>query len=450
MKKYSFVHFIGIGGISMSGIARVLLSNGIKVSGSDRGNSAIIDRLKENGAIIYSCHERENITNQDLVVYTAAVKGDNPEILEAKARGIEVIDRAEMMGRLMKDYKNSVSVAGTHGKTTVTSMMSYIMIKANLDPTVMVGGELDILGGNYKIGGNDYFICETCEYCRSFLKFFPTVAMILNVEEDHLDYYKDLDDIKDAFSDFARIVPKDGAVVVCADDKNAMDCISGAIAPTLTYGIKEGEFKANNISYDSFGYPSFEIIKGDEKLLDIKLNVTGLHNVLNAVGCTAAAYAMGIDKAHIKEGLEAFSGTKRRFEKKGTLNGAVIIDDYAHHPTEIEATLQAVKNINHNKLWTVFQPHTYTRTYTLFEDFKRVLGEAQNVIIADIYAAREQDTGLVSSKQLADAIPNAIYLESFEKIENYLRDNVSEGDIVLTVGAGNVVEIGEHLSIQNT
>lgn len=445
MKNYSFVHFIGIGGISMSGIARVLLANGVKVSGSDTSSSKIIDKLKQNGATVYPSHSAENISNQDLVVHTAAVKSDNPEIQEAIKKGIEVIDRAEMMGRLMKDYKNAVSVAGTHGKTTATSMMSYIMIKAMLEPTVMVGGELDILGGNYKIGKKDYFITETCEYCRSFLKFFPTIGIILNVEADHLDYYKDLDDIKDAFSSFARLVPEDGALVVCADDKNAMDCVKNVFAPVYTYGINNGEFTASHISYDSFGYPSFEVLRNGEKILDLKLNVTGIHNVSNAVGCTAAACAMGIDYKYIKEGLEAFSGTKRRFEKKGVLNGALVIDDYAHHPTEIAATLNAIKNIKHNKLWTVFQPHTYTRTYTLYEDFKNVLKMADNVILADIYAAREKDTGLVSSKQLADDIENATYMESFEKIEKFLKENVSEGDIVLTMGAGNVVEIGEHI-----
>ncbi len=445
MKNYSFVHFIGIGGISMSGIARVLLANGVKVSGSDTSSSKIIDKLKQNGATVYSEHRAENISNQDLVVHTAAVKSDNPEIQEAIKKGIEVIDRAEMMGRLMKDYKNAVSVAGTHGKTTATSMMSYIMIKAMLEPTVMVGGELDILGGNYKIGKKDYFITETCEYCRSFLKFFPTIGIILNVEADHLDYYKDLDDIKDAFSSFAHLVPKDGALIVCADDKNAMDCVKDVVAPVYTYGIKNGEFTASDISYDSFGYPSFEVLRNGEKILDLKLNVTGVHNVSNAVGCTAAACAMGIDYKYIKEGLQAFSGTKRRFEKKGFLNGALVIDDYAHHPTEIEATLNAIKNIKHKKLWTVFQPHTYTRTYTLYDDFKNVLKYADNVILADIYAAREKDTGLVSSKQLADDIENATYMESFEKIEKFLKENVSEGDIVLTMGAGNVVEIGEHI-----
>ena len=445
MKNYSFVHFIGIGGISMSGIARVLLANGVKVSGSDTSSSKIIDKLKQNGATVYPSHSAENISNQDLVVHTAAVKSDNPEIQEAIKKGIEVIDRAEMMGRLMKDYKNAVSVAGTHGKTTATSMMSYIMIKAMLEPTVMVGGELDILGGNYKIGKKDYFITETCEYCRSFLKFFPTIGIILNVEADHLDYYKDLDDIKDAFSSFARLVPEDGALVVCADDKNAMDCVKNVFAPVYTYGINNGEFTASDISYDSFGYPSFEVLRNGEKILDLKLNVTGIHNVSNAVGCTAAACAMGIDYKYIKEGLETFSGTKRRFEKKGVLNGALVIDDYAHHPTEIAATLNAIKNIKHNKLWTVFQPHTYTRTYTLYEDFKNVLKMADNVILADIYAAREKDTGLVSSKQLADDIENATYMESFEKIEKFLKENVSEGDIVLTMGAGNVVEIGEHI-----
>lgn len=445
MKHYSFVHFVGIGGISMSAIARALLSNSVKVSGSDTNDTKITRELKKHGAQIFIGQSAQNITNQDLVVYTAAVKDDNPELKEARKKGIETIDRAEMMGRLMKDYKNAVSVAGTHGKTTTTSMMSYIMIKANLDPTVMVGGELDILGGNYKIGKKDYFVTETCEYCRSFLKFFPTVGIILNVDEDHLDYYKDINDIKSAFTDFARLVPQDGALVVSADDKNALDCINGVTAPVYTFGIKGGEFTAKDITFDDFGYPHFKLYHKDEKLCDINLNVVGIHNVSNAAACAAAAYALGIDPKYVKEGLEAFTGTKRRFEKKGMLNGALVIDDYAHHPTEIEATLKAAKNLKYNNMWTVFQPHTYTRTLALFDKFSSVLSNAGNVIIADIYAAREKDTGIVSSKQLADNIANAVYMPTFEQIEQYLKDNVKPGDIVLTIGAGNVVNIAEDL-----
>ena len=445
MKKYGYVHFVGIGGISMSGIARVLLHNGTKVSGSDSGSGSVLDELRSMGAVVYNGHSASNIDNQDLVVYTAAVKDDNPELIEARARGIETVDRATILGWIMQDYKNAVSVAGTHGKTTTTSMMAYIMVEAMLDPTVMVGGHLDILGGNFRLGKSDYFVTESCEYCRSFLKFFPQIAMILNVEEDHLDYYKDINDIIDAFSDFAALVPSDGWVIVPAEDENALKSAEKATSGVLTFGFEKGDFRPADITFNRFGFAEFDVYKGDEKLASISLNVAGKHNVLNAIACVAAAYAMGIDMKYVEAGLNKFTGTKRRFEKKGYCNGALVIDDYAHHPTELQTTLDSVSRMDHNKVWFVFQPHTYTRTHSLFDEFVEVLSNAENLIISDIYAAREKDTGLVSSKQLADAIEGAVYLDSFEKIEDYIMGNVSEGDIILTVGAGNVVTIGENL-----
>ncbi|MBQ8526019.1 MAG: UDP-N-acetylmuramate--L-alanine ligase [Clostridia bacterium] len=429
----------------MSAIAKVLLHNGTRVSGSDTGSGEIIDELKNMGATIYGSHDASNISGQNLVVYTAAVKDDNPELVEARKRDIETVDRATMLGWIMKDYKNAISVAGTHGKTTTTSMMTYILTEAMLDPTVMVGGELDILGGNFKMGRSDYFITESCEYCRSFLKFFPKIAIILNVEEDHLDYYRDIDDIIDAFSDFAGLVPPDGYVIIPSEDKNAVKAAENAKGKVITFGWNSGDFRPVNIEFNRYGYAEFDVCMGDKKMASIKLNVAGKHNVLNATACIAAAYAMGIDMSRAESGLNKFTGTKRRFEKKGYCNGALVIDDYAHHPTEIKTTIDSVSRLDHNKAWFIFQPHTYTRTYTLFDEFVNVLSKAENLIIADIYAAREKDTGLVSSKKLADAIDGAVYLDSFEKIEGYIRQNASEGDVILTVGAGNVVKIGENL-----
>ena len=437
-----YVHFIGIGGISMSGIAKVLLNNGIKVSGSDISESDTVMELRKSGAEVFIGHNASNINCQDLVVYTSAVKEDNPEIVAAKEKGIELIDRATMLGRIMKNYKTAISVAGTHGKTTATSMLAYIMLKACLDPTVMVGGKLDGIDGNLRIGKSEYFLTETCEYMRNFLKFFPTVAIILNVEEDHLDYYKDIDDIIDAFHDFATLVPSDGVVVVNKESKYAVKSVGNINAPVYTFGFNDADFSAKNITFSKYGYPSFEIYENNEKIMDINLSVTGMHNVLNATGAALCAVKMGIDKESIKKGLEVFTGTKRRFEKKGFVNGALVIDDYAHHPTEITATLNAVKNVEHNRVWCIFQPHTYTRTYSLLDDFAKALSQAENVIITDIYAAREKDTGLVTSKDLADKIEGSVYLKTFDEIAKYIKENASEGDIVLTMGAGNVCDIG--------
>ena len=446
MDRLNHVHFIGIGGVSMSAIAKVLIHNGVRVSGSDANESKATKELEALGASIFYAHCAENISHPDLVVYTAAIHDDNPELIKARESNIETITRAEMLGRIMKNYGHAISVAGTHGKTTATSMFVYVLMKACLDPTVMVGGELDIIDGNFRQGKSDYFVTESCEYCRSFLSFSPTVAIVLNVDEDHLDYYSGIEDIKDAFRDFISIVPKDGVVVVCADCENTLDCLGKAKASPITYGINSGEFRATSISFDDFGYPTFDIERNGEKLTSLTLSVVGEHNVLNATAIYAASLSMGIDKEHIKAGLEAFKGTKRRFEKKGFVNGALVIDDYAHHPSEIEATLRSVKKMKHNISWCIFQPHTYTRTKALFDDFAKVLSGFDKVIITDIYAAREKDTGLVSAKQLSEAIDNAIYIRDFDEIAVFIKDNAAEGDIVITMGAGNVVNIGEMIA----
>lgn len=429
----------------MSGIAKILLNNGIRVSGSDISESDSVKELRDLGAIVNIGHRAENITDQDMVVYTSAVHDDNPEIIAAKENGIELIDRATMLGLIMKDYKNAISVAGTHGKTTATSMLAYVLLAAQMDPTIMVGGKLDGIDGNLRIGNSDCFITETCEYMRNFLKFFPTVAVILNVEEDHLDYYKDIDDIIDAFKSFCALVPEDGFIVVNNESENSLKSARNAKAKVYTFGFDGGDFSAKNITYSSYGYPSFDIYSGEDFACHLDLNVVGIHNVLNATACALAASKMGIGFDMIKKGLEAFTGTKRRFEKKGFVNGALVIDDYAHHPTEIEATLKALGNVNHTSEWCIFQPHTYTRTISLMDDFAKALSLAGNVIITDIYAAREKDTGIVHAKDLADKIENAVYIKDFRDIEEYIRRNASEGDVILTMGAGDVYKIGESL-----
>lgn len=443
MNNINYVHFIGIGGVSMSAIAKVLLNKGVKVSGSDFAKSASSDELASLGADITIGHSADNIKNPDLVVYTAAIAKDNPELQRAIDLGIETISRATMLGRIMKEYKKAISVAGTHGKTTTTSMMSYILMKAQLDPTVMVGGNLDILNGNFRMGNSEYFLTESCEYCRSFLEFFPSVGIILNVDEDHLDYYKDIEDIKSAFRDFIKLIPSDGILVTCAEDPEAMECAQVANCTPITYGFDKGDYRAQNITFDDFGYPSFDVYKNGDKVCSLTLSVVGRHNILNATASLAASLAMGIPCEAIKEGLESYSGTKRRFEKKGHCNGALIIDDYAHHPTEMASTFDAVKKIKHNTVWCIFQPHTYTRTKALFDDFAKVLSRVDRVILTDIYAAREKDTGLVSSKDLAEKIPDAKYIPDFKSIAEYMKKVACRGDIIITMGAGNVVDIAD-------
>ena len=439
------IHFIGIGGISMSGIAQILLHNGVKVSGSDIRASHLTDDLEKNGAKITIGQKRENIENPDLVVYTAAVKDDNEELMAAKEKGIKCVERAVMLGEIMKEYKTAIAVAGTHGKTTTTSMISHVLLSGETDPTIMVGGELDIIGGNLRKGGKEYFLTEACEYHRSFLEFFYKIGIILNVDADHLDYFKDLDEIIDTFSDFAKKIGDDGYLIVSNDDANSIKASKGATCNIITIGRHDADYVAKNIVFDSHGKAYFDVYFKGEKMTDITLNVIGTHNVYNALSAFACGRILGIDISKIKEGIESFGGTKRRFETKGYYNNIPVIDDYAHHPTEIKATLKTASKMDINKIWCIFQPHTYTRTKALFSEFVDALKYADNVIVADIYAAREKDTGLVSAKDLADKMDNAIYLPSFQEIENYVAQNAKEGDIIITMGAGDVYKIGESL-----
>lgn len=441
----SHVHFIGIGGISMSALAHILISKGIKVTGSDWTETNITKMLENDGAKIsigQNC--AENIKNPDLVVYTAAVANDNPELCEAKKRGIETLERADFLGELMKDFNIPVSISGTHGKTTTTSMLSCVLLEADEDPTILVGGELNSIGGNYHIGKDKYLVFEGCEYVDSFLKFNPYAALILNIEADHLDYFKDLEHIKCSFNKFIKKIPEKGFVVVNYDDENVKDSLKDVNCEIISYG-KNAEYSYKNISFDKDGHGIFDIYKDEQKLANIHLNVGGKHNISNATAVFAASHKLGIKIESIVKGIENFNGTKRRFEYKGTINGAKVYDDYAHHPTEITATYDTASKMNHNKTWVVFQPHTYSRTKALLDDFVVALSKFDNVIITDIYAAREKNTIGITSEAISEKIENARYISDFSEISEHLKSNVKPDDIVITMGAGTITNLSKFL-----
>lgn len=449
-KGKQHIHLIGIGGISMSAIAELLMKNGYRVSGSDMKDSKILARLRAYGAEIFIGHQGSNIKNPDLVVYTAAIREDNCERVRARELNIRQIDRAEMLGLIMKNYKKSIAVAGSHGKTTATSLISLILEYAGLDPTILVGGELNEIGGNIKIGQGDHFITEACEYVESFLKFFPFLGVILNIDEDHLDYFRDIDHIKEAFRKFIDLIPEEGFLIANNDDGYVREIIDNLNCKLLTYGIdNESNFLASNIVFDREGYPSFDVAFNGDPIGTFELRVPGRHNVYNALASIATAYSLGVSPLEIARHIKKFKGIHRRFDILGQVKACRIIDDYAHHPAEIVATLEAAKNYPHNRIWAVFQPHTYTRTKALLDDFAASFTQADYVIITDIYAAREPDTGEVSSQALVERIKaynsrsQVSYMEDFEMIAKFIYNNMEEGDMVLTMGAGDVYRIGQ-------
>lgn len=451
LDKNKSIHMIGIGGVSMSGLAEITKNMGFKVTGSDAKLSDTTKKLTENGIQVYEGHLADNVIGSELVVYTAAIKKDNPELLKAQELNIPTMERSEFLGELMKKYEENICICGTHGKTTTTSMLSLTFLQANLDPTIQVGATLKQIDGNYKVGNSEYFIVESCEYVESFLKFHPKTAVLLNIEEDHLDYYKNLEHIKSAFKKFIELVPKNGNVVVNADDINCLDILNDLSSNIVTIGINNtsANWIAKDITQNSNGCYSYVATNGTEQL-DVQLNVLGYHNIYNSLCAIATAKLYNISSETILNALAEFTGASRRFEYRGKFNGASVFDDYAHHPTEIMSTIKSALSITHNKLWVVFQPHTYTRTLSLFDDFKTAFKDTDEVILTDIYAAREKDTGLVSSMQLAIAINeisnNCTYISSFDKIEKYLRENVKENDIVLTIGAGDITNLSYALT----
>lgn len=452
LKKGDNIHFIGIGGISMSGLAQIAIEQGFSVSGSDWNESNITKKLENMGAnIVYGkdAVNYDGIDHASLVVYTAAAKADNPEIILAKEKNLLLIDRAEFLGAVMKNYTHAINVAGTHGKTTTTSILAHALIGAELDPTISVGGELDIIGGNIKTGKSEYFITEACEYTNSFLKFFPTIALITNIEEDHLDFFSGLDEIIKSFRDFAMLTKDKGYVVAWGEDENIKKALADTNLNIITYGLTDGfDYYPKNLEYTA-GYPEFDIYNKDKFLSHIKLNVPGEHNVLNTLASIAVCEILGIDVNIASKGIETFKGTHRRFEKKGMINGSTVIDDYAHHPTEIIATLKAAKAFPHNKIRCIFQPHTFSRTRTLWNEFKEAFDDADELILTHIYPAREVFDGVTKpenlAKEIADRGNNVKYIEEFFDIVKYIKETAEENDIIFTMGAGDVTVLGSQI-----
>ena len=450
LSDYKNIHCIGIGGIGLSAIAEILAARGYRVSGSDMKQSEITDSLTEKGIEVHIGHRAENVENADLIIYSAAIAEENPEIIRAREKGIPLAGRAEVLGLLMDEFRNSIAISGTHGKTTTTSMVSLILENAGLEPTILVGGNLEEIGGNVKVGNSPYFVTEACEYRDSFLQLRPRIEVILNIDSDHLDYFKDIEHIVRSFEKFAKAVPNDGKLI--AYDANPfVNQIIRDIPGAITYGYNENcTYYITNVSFDGNGMPRFDVNYQGKDLGTVRLRVPGEHNILNAVGAFACCHQLGVEASVIIDTLDKFKGTQRRFDVIGTTeNGIRLVDDYAHHPTEIKATLSAARNIPHNRLWCLFQPHTYTRTLALFDEFAEAFADADILILAEIYAAREKNIYKISSRELAAEIKRVhpdkkvYYMDTFEDIANYVKKNGESGDLVITMGAGDIYKVGE-------
>lgn len=451
LKKYKNIYMIGIGGISMSGIAEILKNWGFHVSGSDLNSSDVIDKLISNGISVTIGHNLDVLSKADLVVYSAAISPTDVELVKAHELGIPVVERADFLGEITKCFRNTICVSGTHGKSTTTSMVSMCFLEAHKDPTIQIGAALDNIGGNYKIGDSDFFILEACEYVESFLKFYPKAEIILNIDNDHLDYYGTLDNIKASFIKYVKLLPDDGILVYNADDINCSHLSQYTKAKSLTFGINSSNanFVAKNISFDKNGFPSFDVYYNNTFYKTMKLSIPGKHNVLNALSCIALCNEFGIDKNDIKNGLQKYKGAHRRFEYIGEFNNVRVFDDYGHHPTEIDAVAQALRKKQYNHSWVIFQPHTYSRTKKLLDDFAKCLLNFDNIIVTDIYAARENNIYGVSAKDIVEKIDSmgrtAYYIPNFDDIVDFVKRNAKPDDIVLTQGAGTVTQIGPKL-----
>lgn len=448
LNRYHHIHMIGIGGTSMSGIAALLKNWGFTVTGSDLSESELTRKLQDNNIPVIIGHDLDNLRKSDLVVYSAAISKEDPELVEAKKLNIQTMERSSFLGLITKAFSDSICISGTHGKTTTTSMISCCFLEAQKDPSIQVGSILKQINGNYRVGNSNYFIIESCEYVDSFLKFYPKTEIVLNIDNDHLDYFENIGAIKNSFIKFVELLPKDGLLVLNIDNKYSSDLYNYTDAKVVTFGLENSKanFVARNIKFDKNGFPSFDVYRNNSFFKTFKLSVPGTHNVYNALSCIATCYEYGIDKEIIKSALLDYTGAHRRFEYIGTINGATIYDDYAHHPSEIKATYDAMMQKDFNRSWVIFQPHTYSRTKLLLNDFATSLGGFNNIIVTDIYAAREKNNHEISSIDLVNQLnkvqKHAIYMNDFDEIAKYIRDRVMTNDIVLTIGAGTVTNIG--------
>ena len=433
------VHLVGIGGVSMRPLGLVLKDMGLVVTGSDMTASASTDELKAKGIPVFIGHQAENITCADCIIRTAAAHNDNPEIAAARSMGIPMFERAQAWGVIMQSYKNAICISGTHGKTTTTSMTTHILMEAQWDPTVMIGGYLPLLRAGHRVGEGDTIVLESCEYCDSFLNFFPTLAVVLNIEADHLDYFKDLADVQKSFRQFAEL--SSNGILANGDDPHVVEALSGLDYVSFGLDVKN-RVHAENISAD---WRHMDVVCDGALYCHLDLQVLGRHNALNALGAAGAAWMLGVPGEAVASGLATFTGAQRRMQFKGKFNGADVFDDYAHHPDEVRATIEAVRTMDYKRLIVAFQPHTYTRTLALFDDFVRELKKADYLVLAEIYAARERNTSGISSKDLQSKIPGSVYCETLPDVTAHLKSIARDGDVILTVGAGDIFRAGEAL-----
>lgn len=459
LKQYKNIHMIGIGGVSMSGIAEILKYWGFNVTGSDSTPSETIEKLKQKGIPVVIGHDLESLIRANIVVYSAAIKQDDIELVRARELHIPTVDRGTFLGIITKAFRNSICISGTHGKTTTTSMISMCFLEAHKDPSIQVGAYLKPIDGNYRIGNSDYFIVEACEYTESYLKLFPKTEVILNIDNDHLDYFGTIENIVASFRNYISLLPeKNGLLVINLDDDNCRDIIKSANCKVVTYSIenRSANFIARNISFNANGFACFDVYHNDYFYKTIQLSVPGKHNVLNALACIATCFEYGLEKEDIKNALLKYTGAHRRFEYVGSFNqGVSVYDDYGHHPTEILATCDALMKKKYRQSWVVFQPHTYSRAKALLDDFAKSLLHFDNIIITDIYAAREDNIYNISSMDLVNRLNDyyhkpAIYISDFNEIVRYLKEHTIKDDIVLTLGAGTVTSIGPMLVETNS
>ena len=476
-------HLVGIGGVSMSPLSEILIGMGVNVTGSDVNAGPAVKRLLSLGIKVTIGHSSENVRGAGYIIRTAAAREDNVEIMAARENGIPVFERAQAWGYIMRDYENAVCISGVHGKTTTTSMVTHILLAAEKDPTIMIGGSLPVLGCGYRVGNGDVIALESCEYFNSFHSFFPTVAIVLNVDADHLDFFRDIDDLKSSFRKFASLVPESGHVVCNGDDENTMEALLPLGRDLFTFGIDQGaeagsaasaqlRVESGNWKVEAEDHvaecsnlmragpairvlgvnirpdgrnPSMDVLFDGEPFCKITLQVPGIHNLKNALAAIAAAITLGIPAGKIEEGLHSYTGVGRRLEFKGNISGADVYDDYAHHPCELRVTLDAVSTLGYERVIVAFQPHTFSRTKALFYDFVTELSRADVTFLAEVYAAREKKDAGVTSDVLAAAIPGARYCASFPEIADEIAAIAREGDIILTVGAGDIYQVGEAL-----
>lgn len=449
-KKYKHVHFIGIGGISMSGLAEILNKYGYKVTGSDSKQSDTTDKLKSHGIDVIIGQKKENINGADLIVYTDAISLDNEELAQAIKTKVDLIDRASFLGALMENYKVSIAISGTHGKTTTTSMVAEIIKNLPTEPTIIVGGKLDDINGNVLVGKEEMILTEACEYKANVLKYFPTTALVLNIDEDHLDYFDNIDHIINTFKGYGDNLGKNDKLILNIDDENTRNLLERDNTQIITIAVdRYADYRAKNIEFNDLGYPQYDLYYKDKYIDKVLLSIMGVHNVYNSLGAIAAAHENNISFKEAIDGIHNYHGVHRRLEYKGNYKGALVMDDYAHHPTEIKASLNALRKGCKKNLYCIFQPHTYTRTKLLLDSFSKSFSQTDYTIITDIYAAREKDYGDIHSKTLVDAINNngnsAFYMETFDEIVKFLQDNLRPNDMVVTMGAGDVYKIGQML-----